>query len=139
MSPAVTILKVNLCFVIGTNGPVVRKDKGGRQRQLDVTLRRSIMFFGDRMIVFGVERKCEPIRDIARDAPKGLEAPHAIIEGWVRSSVGMQLDATARTPSVAEPKSCACANLNVTYAAYIGVARCFIAAMIYERDLQPHS
>src|SRR6266542_5455881 len=97
------------------------------------------MFFGDGMVVIGVERKREPVRAIARDAPKGLEAPHAITKRGIRGSVGMQLDATARTPSVAKTKSRACGNLDITHAASVGVARCFIAPMINERNLQPHS
>ena len=52
VSPAVAILKVDLHFVVCTNRPIVRKDESGREGQLKVTLRRDIMFLGDRMVVF---------------------------------------------------------------------------------------
>src|SRR6266568_1808270 len=91
------------------------------------------------MVVFGVKRKRKPVRDIARDAPKWLKAPHAITKRGIRGSISMQLDSAACTPSVAEAKSGACANLDITHAAYVGVAGCFIGSIIHERDLQPHS
>src|SRR5205823_3471810 len=97
------------------------------------------MFFGDRIVVFGVECKREPVRDIARDAPKGLETPHAITKRGIRGSISMQLNAAAGTPSVAQAKSGTCGNLDITHATYVGVARCFIASMINERYLKPHS
>jgi hypothetical protein len=52
VSPAVAIFKVDFRFVVRTNRPIVRKDESGREGQLKITLRRDIMFLGDRMVVF---------------------------------------------------------------------------------------
>jgi hypothetical protein len=51
----------------------------------------------------------------------------------------MQLDATARTPPVAEPKSRACGNLDIAQTAYVCVTGCFVTPVINERHLKPHS
>src|SRR6266567_1395380 len=97
------------------------------------------MFFGDRMVVFGGRYKRKPVCDIVCNGPKRLETPHAVTERRIRGSIGMQLDATARTPCVAQAKSGACGNLDITRPAYVGVARRFIAPIINERHLKPHS
>ena len=51
----------------------------------------------------------------------------------------MQLDATARTPSIVQAKSRACGNLDIAQTAIVGVARCFVTPVIDERHLKPHS
>ena len=52
--------------------------------------------------------------------------------------VGVQLDAAARTPGIAQSKSGACSNLDIAQTAYVGVARCFVTPVINERHLKPH-
>src|SRR5216117_5864 len=49
----------------------------------------------------------------------------------------MQLDATARTPTVAQAKSGACRNLDIAQTAYVGMARCLVTPVINERHLKP--
>jgi hypothetical protein len=51
----------------------------------------------------------------------------------------MQLDATTRTPCVAQAKSGARGNLDVADAPYFGVAGCFITSIVNERYMKPHS
>ena len=91
------------------------------------------------MAVFSRWCNREPRCDVARDGPKRVQAPHAVAQRGIRSSVGMQLDATARTPSIAQAKSRACGNLDIAQTAYVGVARCFGTPVINERHLKPHS
>jgi hypothetical protein len=51
----------------------------------------------------------------------------------------MHLKGTARASSVVESKSGACPKLDITEAAYVGMARCLIAPIINDRHLKPHS
>src|SRR5438270_11650425 len=70
VSPAVAIFKVDLRFVVRTNRPIVRKDESGREAQLKITLRRDIMFLGDRLVVFCRWCKGEPACNIGRDGSR---------------------------------------------------------------------
>ena len=51
----------------------------------------------------------------------------------------MQLDATTRAPPVAQAKSGACGNLDITETAYVGVARFLVAPVINERHFKSYS
>jgi len=79
------------------------------------------MLFGDRMVVFRGKGKRQPVCEIVRDGPRRMQAPHIGTERGIRSSISMQLDAAARTPCVAQAKSSAGGNLDITQAAYVGV------------------
>ena len=70
VSPAFTIFKVDLCFVSRSDRPIVRQDESRRERQIKITLRQDIMFFGDGMAVFGGRYQREPVRDIVRNGPR---------------------------------------------------------------------
>src|SRR5947207_11497675 len=97
------------------------------------------MFLGNGLAVFDSRSHREPLGDIVPDSPKGMEAPHTFTKRGTGSSISVQLDSTARSPSLVETKSGACANLDIADAAYVGIARCFIPSLINDRQFEPYS
>ena len=88
------------------------------------------MFFGNGLAVFDSRSQREPLRNIVPDSPKGVEAPHTFTKRGTGSTISVQLNSTARSPSLLEAKSGACPNLDIAETAYVGVARFFIPSLI---------
>src|SRR5947207_13712637 len=95
------------------------------------------MFFGNRLAVFDSRSQREPLRNIVPDSPKGGEAPHTFTKRGTGSSISVQLNSTARSPSFLEATSGACPNLDIAETTYVRVARFVIPSLITDGYIQP--
>src|SRR5205814_9128168 len=96
------------------------------------------MFFGNGLAVFDSRSQREPLGDIVPDSTKHMAAPHTFTKRGIGSSISVQLNSTARSPSSVEAKSGSRPNLAIADAADVGMVRCPVPSLITDRYLKPH-